>query len=488
MKKGLLLQITPLVLLAGFAACKTATKPLIAAHPNQIQYPEFRFVPPKPQDYRDTLANGIPVYVVEDRRLPALSVTATVRAGSIYDPDSLRGIGGITASLMRTGGTESYTGDEFDARTEFLAAEIGCSMAGTMATASLEILKKDFDEGLRLFAQMLRSPRFDANKLELEKKRVLDAIAHRWDSPQTVSQIAFSRLMYGSFPAGRLATVQTVKAMKQQAAKDCYARFFHPPNLILTVSGDMDRKEMLAKLNQAFGDWKSGPAAPPIPKWEEPMPEGKLFFVERPANQAFIAMGLRAIQRPSADEYPLIVLNHILGGGSFTSRLMGRVRSDEGLVYDVRSDMESNYFYPGLFSITLQTKSASAAYASALCVQELKRLRDTLATTEELDAAKRSLIESFPSLFRTGEDIAASFRLNEYWGRPFDHFERYPARIKALTLEDLNSAAQKYLDPGKLTTVMVGDLAAARAGDGEHPQKLSDLGDLQIVKVEDLIK
>jgi len=357
-----------------------------------------------------------------------------------------------------------------------------------MATASLGILKKDFDEGLRLFTQMLRSPRFAADKLDLEKKHALDAIAHRWDSPQTVSQIAFARLMYGNFPASRLATQQTVKAMRQQDVKNYYGRFFHPPNLILTISGDMDRKEMLAKLNQAFGNWKPGPAAPPVPKWDEPMPEGKLFFVERPANQAFITMGLRAIERPNPDEYSLIVLNHILGGGSFSSRLMGRVRSDEGLVYDVHSDMESNYFFPGMFSMTLQTKSASAAYASALCVQELKRLRDTLAFIEELDASKRSLIESFPSLFRTGQDIAASFCLNEYWGRPFDHFEKYPARIKALTLQDLNAAARKYLDPAKLTTVMVGDLAAARNGDGEHPQKLSDLGELQIVKVGDLEK
>ena len=201
-----------------------------------------------------------------------------------------------------------------------------------------------------------------------------------------------------------------------------------------------------------------------------------------------VQFGFQGIKRDDPDWFPGYVLNYILGGGSFTSRLMSRVRSDEGLVYDVHSNMESNYFYPGIFSIALQTKSASAAYAASLCIDEIKKLRDTLATAEELEAAKRSMIESFPSMFRTGQDIAESFSLNEYWGRPFDHYEKHPARIRALSLKDLNNAAKKYLDPSKLTMVIVGDLAAARDGDGEHPQKLSDLGKVEMVTVEELAR
>jgi zinc protease len=246
---------------------------------------------------------------------------------------------------------------------------------------------------------------------------------------------------------------------------------------------------MLLKLNLLFGEGKDKDTVDfPVPLWTGSSQKGKLVFVEKEANQAFIQMGHKCIQRPHPDYYALSVLNYILGGGGFSSRLTGRVRNNEGLVYDVHSSLESNYFFPGNFTISMQTKSKSAAYAIALCKEELSAVCNNKVTAEELGSAQKSLVSSFPSMFRTGSDIAEAFLFNEYWGRPMDHFDTYVSKINALKSSDLLLAAKKHLYPDSLLIVIAGDLKACENGDGEHAAKLSDFGSLEKITTQQLEK
>jgi zinc protease len=163
---------------------------------------------------------------------------------------------------------------------------------------------------------------------------------------------------------------------------------------------------------------------------------------------------------------------------------MERVRSNEGLAYDVRSQLDAGYFFPGTFTLSLQTKSLSAAYAIGLCLEELRKICREPVTADELEKAKSSLIESFPAMFRTGQDIAVNFCWNEYWGRPFDHFDLYRPKIKALTAGDLLQAAQKHLHPDSLMIAVVGNLQDCSKGDGVHPAQLSDFGPVETADIQ----
>ena len=150
----------------------------------------------------------------------------------------------------------------------------------------------------------------------------------------------------------------------------------------------------------------------------------------------------------------------VLGGESFTSRLGTKIRSDEGLTYSIYSIAESNYFYPGTFFIEFFTKSETTSRAIALSLEEVRRIKTSGITAEELEHAKRILIDGFPSMFRSAEDIVENYADNEYLKRPLDHFTAYPDKISAITAGDIQAMAKKYLDPSAFSFVVVGDTSA----------------------------
>lgn len=458
-------------------------------NPLKIIYPELIFNPPKPMDFRDTLSNGIIVYIVEDHRLPVFDITAVIRTGSIFDPDSLSGLAALALRGMRTGGTKSFTGDQIDEKVEFIAAKLSANASATNATVSLSVLKKYMDEGLNLFVETLKYPVFSENKISLEKKNIYEEISHYFDSPNSTLNISFNKILYNNFPAGNIPDKKSIEAITIKNLKDFHDKFFKPQNIYLAVSGDISRKEILNTLNKSLGDWKKDSMVnPPVPKWTQPPRLRKVFLVKQKINQSFIRMGERCIQRPDPDYYALSVLNYILGGSGFSSRLTQKVRSDEGLSYDVDSYVESNYFYPGTFSVSLQTKSKSTSYAIKLCMEEIENIKNKPVSIEELSNAKKSLVESFPSLFSSAKETALNFCLNEYWKRPFDHFDVYRSKINALTAEDLKQAAVKYIHPDSLAIVVVGDLTSSQENDSKHNIKLSDFGQIDTINTENLVK
>jgi zinc protease len=186
----------------------------------------------------------------------------------------------------------------------------------------------------------------------------------------------------------------------------------------------------------------------------------KLLFVKKPISQSYVKIGLPLFKRPNPDFYAISVLNMILGGESFTSRLGTKIRSDEGLTYSIYSNAESNYVFPGTFYIDFHTKSESTCRALSLTFAEIDRLKKSGITAEELEHAKKILIDGFPSMFRNPEDIVENYAMNEYLKRAPDHFVVYPEKIKALTLNDIHAAAEKYLTPSAFTYVVVGDSSA----------------------------
>jgi zinc protease len=201
------------------------------------------------------------------------------------------------------------------------------------------------------------------------------------------------------------------------------------------------------------------PKTTPIPEIAV-APQVRALVVHKDITQTYVRMGLPLFKRPHPDYYAVSVLNYILGGSGFISRLATRVRSDEGLTYSIHSSAESNYTYQGTMRIDFFTKTESYPKAISIIIEELNKVISEGVTDDELEKAKTALIAELPSSFRNPEDIVSTYAWNEFYGRAPDHYAKYPDELRKLTRDDLKNAAKKYIDINKITYTIVGDTTA----------------------------
>jgi zinc protease len=261
--------------------------------------------------------------------------------------------------------------------------------------------------------------------------------------------------MYGGV-SSRMPTVESLRAITRNDLVQLHQKIFKTENMLCAASGRFSRDSMAKRLSAVFPKSQGAPPDSLFPAVRV-HPIQKMLFVNKVITQSYVKLGLPFLQRPNPDYYAVSVLNMVLGGESFTSRLGARIRSDEGLTYSIYSNAESNYFYPGTFYVEFHTKSESTCRAIALSLAEVQRIKTDGITQDELEHAKKILIDGFPSMFRSPEDIVENYSLNEYFKRPSDHFATYPHKIEALTLQNIRDVAQKYLDPSAFTYTIVGD-------------------------------
>ncbi len=312
--------LTLLLLLAG---CSTMPK---AADPRTLTFAPLKFSIPKSDQV--TLKNGMRVYLLEDHELPIVNMTALISAGSIYDPPEMTALAGLTGELVRSGGTESLKPDALDAELEFMASAIESGIGEDMGSLSMSTLTKNLNRTLELYADVLMKPGFEQSRLDLAKNSAIDAIRRQNDDPKEIAGREFKRAIYENHPLGRVATIESVNLINRQAIIDLHRKYYTPKGIILAVSGDFNRKELLTKLEQLFGDWQ--PAEPKLPVIGTPeMNSGKqVLLAKKQVSQSVIRMGHLGLEKNNPDQYAVRVMDYILGGG-FTSRLMQQIRSDQ---------------------------------------------------------------------------------------------------------------------------------------------------------------
>jgi zinc protease len=298
----------------------------------------------------------------------------------------------------------------------------------------------------------------------------------RNDDAADIEAREWNLLLYGaSHFTNRLATEASVMAITREDLVAFHARYFEPANMIAAVSGSFSRPDMIRRLEAAFGSWPSKRMiVPAIPSGIEPTAPG-LYRVQKDVNQGRFSMGIPTVKRDNPDIYALEVMNEILGGSDFTSRIMKRVRSDEGLAYSAASALSFGAWYPGRFRALFQSKSRSVPYAASLVIEEIRRIRETPVTDEEMRTIKNSLIQTFPSAFGTKAQSMALFAADEYSRRDPTFWATYRDRIKAVTPADVQRVARTYLVPEKMVMLVVGDQKEIDLGDPKHDVKLSAL-------------
>jgi zinc protease len=425
-------------------------------------YKELKYPPLRPIKIPDvatfTLPNGIKLYLLENHELPLVRGFALVRTGNLFDPRDKVGLASMTGMVMRTGGTRAKTGDQLDEQLENIAASVETGIDESYGSGSFSCLKENTDEVLGIFRDVLTSPEFRQDKIDLAKTELRSSISRRNDDPHGIVSREFNEIVYGrDNPYGWRMEYATVDRINREDLVAFYRRYFFPSNIMLAVQGDFSTAEMKAKLEKVFGGWNSTqPPVPPFPALNAKPAPGVFLAVKTDVTQTFFAMGhLGGILRDK--DYPALqVMADILGDG-FRSRLFQRVRTQLGYAYSVSAFWGANFDHPGLFEIAGSTKSASTTETIKVIEEEVQKIRTAPVTPLELESAKQTVANSFVFNFDTPAKTLNRILLYDYYGYPRDFINQYQRAIQAVTQADVLRVARERVDPKIFTIVTVGN-------------------------------
>ena len=409
---------------------------------------------------RHVLPNGMILYLAEDHSLPILDVSTVFRAGSLYESAARPGAARFTASQLRNGGTSQRSAAALNEDLEALGTSIEASASAEAISISLSALAKDTGQALYLFADVIRQPAFEAKPLQVSRGRMVEALRRVADNPSQLLDREFTRTLYTeAHPLGRPLTPAQVEAISAQHLQDHYRRFFHPNNMMLAVVGDFRREEMLARIQTLFGDWPSSPLdLPPLPE-VQPRYERGVYIIPRNLSQASLALGHFGINRFNPDRYAIELMDAILGGSGFTSRIMERVRTEEGLAYSVGTAFPTSTRDISLFRATAQTKNENVSRAVTAILEEMRRIQQQPVSQDELDRAKEALVNSFVFRFTSRYGIVVQLMTLEFNGYPADYLDTLLDRYRSVTVVDVQRVAREYLHPDVITIFIIGDPA-----------------------------
>jgi zinc protease len=452
---GLLVVTLVLVVVSHLPAAAATAK-----HYTELQFPPLPEIQ-LPKYTRYKLDNGLVVYLMEDHELPLVSGTALIRTGDRFEPANKVGLGGITGEVMRTGGTTKHSGDELNQLLEQRAASVETSISTAAGSASFSALSEDLEMVFDLFAEVIQTPVFAPEKLELAKKQQAGQIARRNDDPSDIVSREFEKLIYGeSSPYARTVEYETLNNIAREDAVAFYQKYFHPENMIVGIIGDFDSAKMRSLLQEKFGNWK--PASKPEQQTVPPASQAKqkgIFVVNQPQlTQSYVQIGHLGGQFNNPDYPALDVLNQVMNG--FAGRLFNEVRSRQGLAYSVYGYWNPRFDYPGTFFAGGQTRSDATVPFIRAIFGEIERIRTTPITPQELASAKDQVLNSFVFNFQDPSQTLSRLMRYEYYGYPEDFLFRYQQAVKATTIEDVQRVAKKYLQPDNLVTLVVGNASA----------------------------
>lgn len=462
----ILSALTPMLL----ASAALAAAPALPERPEKIEFRALDFVAPNAKDYRTTLSSGVPVYLAPSSEFPLVQITFSFKGGEYLDPADKVGLASMTASMVRRGGTTTIPSDELDERLDYLAAIVGVSAGDTFSSASLNCLASNFDEAFGLFMDMLKNPGFQEDKTAIYRDEALEQMKQRNDDANPIAAREWQAVMYGRehFEA-RQTTKASLESITSSDMRAFAAKLFHPGNLIIGVTGDVKKEDILPRLEKAMEGWAKGEKMPSPSAPTATVTPG-VYRVEKDIPQGKVFLGHRGVSRDDPDYFPLLIMNDVLGGGGFTSRLMSRIRSDEGLSYGVRSAWESPVDYPGAFSITYASKNPTVALALKICLEEIEKIRNTDVPEAEIETARASFIETFPRTFESKQAMIGVFIIDEWTNRPAGYWTNYRENIRNVTAADVKRVAQKHMTPENLAILIVGKWSEIAPGDAT-PQK-----------------
>lgn len=399
---------------------------------------------------------GIEAWLVQDHSNPIISVSVAFRGGAVLDPDDKSGLAAMVAALLDEGAGEMDS-QVFQARLRDLAISLSFSATQDAFYGWLKTTTDNEDEAFRLFRLALTEPRFDPDAVERIRSQMLANLASQLQDPEAIAGRAFARLVYPDHPYGAATdgVPDTVGGISVKDIRSFAQKRLAQDNLVVSVVGDITPERLKTLLDKTFGALPEK-AEPTAVAEATPRNAGRVEIIRRPIPQSVAMFGQEGVKRNDPDWYAAYVMNYILGGGGFSSRLMTEIRVKRGLSYGVYTYMSPGV-YGGLISGTVSSRNDLIAQSLQLIRSEWEHMAKNNVTPQELADAKTYLIGSFPLQMDSTQNIAALLTAIQIDDLGVDYIEKRNELINAVSVEDVARVAARLLNAGQITAIVVGD-------------------------------
>ena len=394
------------------------------------------------------LANGLTVIAVERHKLPVFQAKLIVRAGARHDPSGKEGLANLTASLLDKG-TKNRTASQIADEIDFTGGGLDISCGYITIPLSVHVLVEHARLAMDLLAEMAKVPAFKEDEVERERTRILSEIMRRRENPHVVVSDAFRDMIYQGSPlkGAVVGDARGLSGIKRNEVVLYHETHFLPGNSVLVMVADLTTEDMIKLAEEYFGSWQMRSREVPEMSPLQPVEGKSVRLVDMEVNQSYIAFGHLGLKRKDADYNAVRVMNYILGGGGFVSRIAKSIRVKQGLAYSAYSHFAPGPTYNGYFRAGLQTKVGSTSQALNSLLEEFGRIRDEPVSEKELEDTKSFFEGSLPRRQETYRQMANLFVDQEVYGLKSEYWADDLEEIKSLTREDIQRVARKYLDP-----------------------------------------
>jgi zinc protease len=406
------------------------------------------------------LANGLTILAIEDRRLPIALVSFRIEgAGEIFAPQP--GVATLTAAML-TEGAAGRSGKQIAVAASRAGAILSAYADWSDEVAAIEGdgLAAGWPQWFELMCGMVRNPAFSAD--EFQQLRERSEAALRLQRPADVAEQRLLHLIYGKHPAGNSPySAEALASFTPEILAAWHRERYTPFNTVILCIGKVRPSELRAKTENLLGDWRGSNVAPPLPPAPEPPASRNIVLMDRPgATQTLILIGALVIDRRSHDYFPMLLLNQVLGTG-MSSRFIRILRREKRYAFAAGSGFSAGRF-AGIWRARANVRADATMDSLEIMLDQLRQVCDGLLPSEELEQAKRAATGAFALGLEEPSQVLGNCYQRFRYGFSTDYWDRYPAKIEAVSAQEIQAAAQKYLNPDRLQVVLSGDLSRWR--------------------------
>ena len=411
--------------------------------------------------YETTLENGLRIVIVENKRLPLVSLRLAFSSGDMNDPQGSRGITSAMAQML-TEGTENYNSRQMAERIERFGANLSASASDDFTIVSASALSLYRSELLELMAEVTLRPTFPEEELDLYRRNTIENLKFQRSQPSFLANEQAARLIYGGHPYSVVSpNADDIEKLDRETLSTFREQTLIPNNAMFIAVGDVDRDELVAEIDDLFGGWQPGEVPAPdiaeLPKRSS----RTLTIVDRPGSaQSNIVLANRAISRTDPDYFPMIVMNQVLGAGA-SSRVFMNLREEKGYTYGAYTRLNTKRL-AGDLEATAEVRNDVTGESLKEFFYELERISADKVGDDELSDAQNFLTGVFPIRAETQEGLTNLIVNQHLYGLPEDYLQTYRDKVSAVTVDDIQRVARLHVRPAEMAIVIVGDAGEVR--------------------------
>lgn len=411
-----------------------------------------------PEPFETTLSNGLQLVVIEDRRLPLISIRLAFRSGDANDPANLPGLSDMMSHLL-TEGTATRTSLQIAEEVERLGATLSVGSTSDFTSVAASGLSVFADEILELLADVTLRATFPQNEVDLARENTQQMLIQQRAQPNFLASERMAQVMFGEHPYSRVSpTADMLDALTRDDLLSFRESTFIPNNAAMIVIGDVEHESLMGRLEEFFGSWSA--RALPQPSFPSPPQRSarSIYLVDRPGSaQSNIVIANEGLTRTSSDYFPMLLMHTILGANA-SSRLFMNLREHKGYTYGAYSNLDARRL-AGTFRATAEVRTAVTGASLHEFFYELKRIRNEAVLDSEITNAKSYLSGVFPIRIETQDGLIDQYVNIKMFDLPDNYLKAYREQVNAVTTEDIQRVAQRYVTPDRAAIVIVGDAA-----------------------------